>query len=229
MLLAIDSATTFISLALHDGEQVIAESSWRTGNNHTVELAPSISQLLERAHSSVTDLTGLAVCIGPGTYSGLRVGVSLAKGMALARNLPLVGISTLDILAASQPPAQISVLITVAGAGRARVVAGQYHWRKGRWRAKAEPQNTDWDALLASVEGTAVITGEVDADGRAAIQAAADAGAAVSLAPAAVRVRRASFLAEEAWLRLKEGDGKSTFPAAQVVPLYVRTKDSPVS
>ena len=92
-LLAIDTATQFISLALHDGQQMLAEQTWFSENHHTVELAPAVRMLLESARLTAADLTALAVSIGPGSYTGLRIGVALAKGIAGARRLPLVGMS----------------------------------------------------------------------------------------------------------------------------------------
>lgn len=226
MLLAIDTATHAISLALHDGSRLLAETTWTTANNHTVELAPAVHALLSRAGLTVYDLTALAVTIGPGTYSGLRIGVSLAKALASARNLPLVGISTLDSLAAGTGQFSGGLIVT-AQAGRGRVIAAAYRWTKGRWKMRTEPQNLDWDALIASIDGACLLTGDVDEAGRAAIAAANDAGKAITLAAAAARLRRAGYLAEEAWERLNTADGKGYFPAAQVVPVYVKTKDTP--
>lgn len=226
MLLAIDTSTQMISLALHDGAQVRVEETWHTSNNHTVELAPSIQNLLQRADASPSELTAVAVSIGPGTYSGLRVGVSLAKGLAGARDLPLVGVVSLDILALAQPQFD-GELIVVAGAGRTRIVAGRYKWRHVRWQATEEPQNTDWSALLTSMRAPVIISGEVDDAGREAIHQARAAGSPVTLAPPSQRIRRAGFLAEEAWLRLRNAAEGVKFPAAAVTPIYIRTKDSP--
>src|SRR4051812_14773720 len=129
-LLAIDSATQFISIALHDGQQMLSEQTWFSENHHTVELAPTVRALLAQSRLAFADLTALAVSIGPGAYTGLRIGVALAKGIAAVGNLPLVGISTLDILAAGQPQST-GALILVLPAGRGRVVTARYHWRKG--------------------------------------------------------------------------------------------------
>src|SRR5688572_11606960 len=106
MLLAIDTATHLTSLALFDGRSLVIEESWQAASNHTVELAPAIVKMFERIDTSMDGLTALAVCTGPGTFTGLRIGVSLAKGLAAAREIPLVGLSTMDILALSQPPLQ---------------------------------------------------------------------------------------------------------------------------
>lgn len=222
MLLAIDTATQTMSLALHDGAQLVLEETWHTSNKHTVELAPAVQAAMERAGNP--PLTAMAVSIGPGTYTGLRVGVSLAKAMASARRLPLVGISTLDILAATQPPFS-GVLVTVVQAGRSRVVRATFQWSKGYWRIRDEAAILNWNEVLHGFNDMTLITGEVDDEGREAIRLAQTLGANVTLAPAAHRLRRAGFLAEEAWLRLQ--DKEADYSAASVTPIYVKTKDSP--
>jgi tRNA threonylcarbamoyladenosine biosynthesis protein TsaB len=224
MLLAIDTATQTMSIALHDGRNLLAEKTWHTANNHTIELAPAIYRLLEQCDVGIPRLTALAVSIGPGSYSGLRVGVALMKGLASTRKLPLVGISSLDTVAAAQPHYQ-GGLIGVVQAGRGRITIGRYQWRKGRWTPRGEPQLMDWETLIASIDGTAHIAGELDEQGHLALSEAADNGVPVTIVPAAFRLRRAGFLAEEAWERLKSG--KDNFDSVRVVPIYVKTKDSP--
>lgn len=222
MLLAIDTATQTMSIALHDGAELLLEDTWQTSNNHTVELAPAVRAALARAGKPT--LTAMAVSIGPGTYTGLRVGVALAKAMASAQNLPLVGISTLDILALSQPHFP-GTLLTVVKAGRGRVVAATYRWRKGQWAMQGEAEIFAWDALLERQKGAVMITGEVDEDGREAIERARQTNPQLTLAPAPRRLRRAGFLAEEAWQQLRVD--RTAHVAARVTPIYVKTKDSP--
>ncbi len=224
MLLAIDTATQMMSLALHDEHNLLAEQSWPTHNQHSVELAPAVRTILDHSGVSVTDLTALAVCIGPGTYTGLRIGVALAKGMAAARNLPLVGVTTTDILAAAQPQST-GGLVVVAQAGRGRIVAATYQWRKGRWAARGEQQLMDWPTLLTSIDGPATLSGEIDAEGHAALDKAKAEGVPVTVASSAFRLRRAGFLAQEALLLLQTE--KTPHPADKVMPVYVQTKDAP--
>jgi tRNA threonylcarbamoyladenosine biosynthesis protein TsaB len=231
MLLAIDTATQNISLALHDGGELLYEQTWRSVNQHTVELAPAVEHMLGRLGD--TPLAALAVAIGPGTYSGLRVGVSFAKAIAAARRVPLVGVTTLDILASAQPHFQ-GGLVAVVQAGRSRVVAASYQWRRGRWVARVEPQTMDWETLLNTIDGPALISGEIDADARARLAQARLDGMPITPVPAAVRLRRAGYLAEEAWLRLRAGISEegaesdpTAFDPARIVPVYARTKDSP--
>lgn len=228
MLLAIDTATRVMSLALHDGRELISEQSWHTGNRHTVELAPAVHNLLAVCEAAVEDLTALGVSIGPGSYTGLRIGVALAKGMAAPRGLPLVGVTTLDTLAAGQPYYQNSSgLVAVVQAGRGRIIVQSYRWRKGRWTSHAEPTLMAWESMLESVDGPASITGEIDEEGMEAITTAQNRGVPVTIAPPAHRLRRAGFMAEIAWERLNEaGEDLSAFESARLAPIYVKTSSS---
>lgn len=213
-----------MSLALHDGRKLLAEQTWHTANNHTVELAPAVRALLDRCEVGFEHLDALAVSTGPGSYSGLRVGVALAKGIASARGLPLVGVSTLDTLAAGQPYYQGGLLVVVQ-AGRGRIIVARYQWRKGRWGSRGEPQLMQWDTLFASIDGTAYLTGEISDDGCAALSQAQENDVPVTLVPSAYRLRRAGFLAEEALARLRANP--TGFEAARLVPIYIKTQDSP--
>ncbi len=178
---------------------------------------------MARSGVTVDQLTGLAVCTGPGSFTGLRGGIALAKGIASARALPLVGLSSLDILAAGHPQAG-GGLIAVVQAGRGRVIAASYQWRKGRWKARSEPLLMSWEMLIASVDGPAALTGEVTEEGLQMLQAARSSGVPITVSAGALRLRRAGFLAEEAWSQLHARSAEA-FQADQVVPVYVKTKD----
>lgn len=226
MLLALDTATRIISLALHDGRTLLAETTWHTDNNHTLELSPAVERLLAQCGVTTEQLTGLAVSIGPGSYSGLRIGLAMAKGIAAVRHLPLVGLSTLDIIAAGQPYTQgQGALITVVQAGRGRVIAGRYRWGKGRWQPRGEPDLMDWETLFASIDGTASLTGEINEAGFAALAEAQAKEVPVKLVSPVYRLRRAGFLAEAALEQLQSNP--TGFDPAHIVPIYVKTKDIP--
>ena len=150
MLLAIDTATPTLSLALFDGYQVHAESTWRTVNRHTVELAPAIQKMLTGLQLSPSDLTALAVSQGPGSFNGLRIGFSVAQGLALALNIPLIAVPTLDITVAPQPSFKGN-LLAVAQAGRGRIVACTYRWRTSAWVSMNDTRIDSWDHVLAAI------------------------------------------------------------------------------
>ena len=132
MILALDTATRWTGLALHDGKRVVAEQGWSSKYTQTVELTPAVDRLLATADVKVADLRAIAVAIGPGSYTSLRVGLAVAKGLSLAHQIPLIGVPTLDIISAAIG-LRTGSLVVVVEAGRKRVIAGTYRWqeRKG--------------------------------------------------------------------------------------------------
>ncbi|HVA23880.1 MAG TPA: tRNA (adenosine(37)-N6)-threonylcarbamoyltransferase complex dimerization subunit type 1 TsaB [Chloroflexota bacterium] len=122
MLLALDTATHYASVALHDGERLLAEQTWLANHDHTRTLLPHVQALLADAHAGMDSLSALAVALGPGSFNGLRVGLSTAKGLAIALKLPLTGASTLELLAAEYDLAEVAM-----NASRGRV----YRWSTG--------------------------------------------------------------------------------------------------
>lgn len=98
-VLAIESATNVAGLALVAEEKVIAEATLNTGKTHSQRLMPMLARLLEEAELELADLDGIVVSGGPGSFTGLRIGMATAKGLAYAAQKPLVTVSTLDSLA----------------------------------------------------------------------------------------------------------------------------------
>lgn len=219
MLLAMDTATRMLSLAVHSGDSILAEQTWQAPNNHTTQLAPAIAHIVQNAGLTMNDLTALAVVTGPGSYTGVRIGVSMAKGLAAFHSLPLVGVTTLDTLAAGQPKYD-STLIAVVRAGRGRVIAGRYRWNYTQWVPRGEPRLLTWTELFETIDGRATIAGEIDAAGRAAYADAVNNAAQVEFAPPVYSLRRASFAAEVAWTRLRESPSDA-FAAVTVLPIYI--------
>jgi tRNA threonylcarbamoyladenosine biosynthesis protein TsaB len=217
MLLAIDTATRTISLALLADHELIAESSWRTAENHTVELAPAVDAMLKQAGVAPIDLRAVAVTLGPGSFTGLRIGMSVAKGLALAAAppLPLIGVPTLDVTAAGQPHI-VDRLYAVSQAGRGRINACLYTWNEDSWRSAGEPFLTTREDLGACLDAPAQIGGEIGEAGRAVL---ASLGERVILSSAAHALRRAGFLAELAHARLAAGQ---TDNPATLAPAYLR-------
>ncbi|GBD11681.1 tRNA threonylcarbamoyladenosine biosynthesis protein TsaB [bacterium HR23] len=101
VVLAIDTSTRWAGVALLTPEGRGWELAWHSPQNHSAELAPAVHALLERAGMTLEHLTGIVVALGPGSFSALRVGLGFAKGLALGRGLPLVGIGTLAVEAMS--------------------------------------------------------------------------------------------------------------------------------
>jgi len=220
MLLAIDTATQTLSLALHDGQRIRAELTWDTENAHTIELAPAIVELLHRIGIEPRALTRIAVAQGPGSFSGLRIGIGLAKGLAMALAVPLIAVPTLEIVAAAQPPFNGN-LLAVAQAGRGRVCAGRFTYENGEWMASDQAEIVAWDRLIEMLDAstTWLIAGELDNTARTIIAASRKL---LRIAPAHLALRRAAVLADLAWTRRETAGG----PVA-VIPIYVNQPGVP--
>jgi len=201
--LSIDTASEMASVALSQEGVLQAEVTWRCRRNHTSELLSTIDRLLTQAGASKGDLTAVFACTGPGMYTGLRVGVSTAQGLAYALKLPVAGVGRLE-LDAYQHAAFPGRIIAVHRAGRGELAWAAY--RSLPWREVTAPR-LDWPAdVVRKARGAALFCGEVD-DELAALVAEASGGRAVVASPAA-SVRRAGTLGELGYRRLVLGEGQ---------------------
>lgn len=217
MILALDTSTRTASIAIYgEKEGVVSELTWRSSNHHTVELTPYLDLLLGQ---NPNELAGIAVALGPGSFTGLRVGLSLAKGFALAQGIPLIGIPTLDALAYSQShqPLPICALLE---AGRGRICAALY---------EEVTLHRVSDYLLTTVEGLSseitrptLVCGEIDEMGRAILEKRL--GDRAVIVSSAGSLRRAGYLAELGWERLQRG--KVDDPRT-LEPLYLHHPEIP--
>ena len=224
MLLAIDTSTQILSIALHDGASLRAECSLIAGRRHSALLAPMIKQIMADTAAHINDLTALAVSVGPGSYTGLRIGVALAKGMAAVNDLPLVPATTLETIAAAQDDRSFDeTLIATVPAGRNRAIWAEYRRQDQSWQEQRPAQINSWQDLLATCSQPGLISGEIMEAGLRAIHAAMANGAQIHLLPPSERLRRAGYLAEIAWRRLRDSEAERPFPADKVMPIYLKT------
>lgn len=225
MLLALDSSTKQAGIALYDGPRgLIAEHNWHSANRHTEELMPAAEAMLAQAGTRPADLVAVAVALGPGSFTGLRVGLAAAKGLALANDLTLLGISTLDVTAyphQSQP----APVIAVIQAGRGRLFWAPYAHGPGGWAAQSAPALSDVAALAATIVRPVVFVGELTPADRKALTDLLGRARANFLGPA-LALRRAGCLAELAWARYQAGERDD--PAA-LSPLYLQQPDGSVA
>jgi len=215
MLVAIDTATDQASLALHDGFRVRMEHTWEAPRRHTSELAPRLAEAIEQLDLAPKQLSGVAVTKGPGSFTGLRIGLSVAKGLAVAQSLPLVGVPTLDVVAAAQGRDRRQ-LAAILKAGRGRVSVAIYRWQFGGWQVQEEPRLTTWANLEQEIAEPTLFCGEID---RLGAEVIARLGDRAVLLPSAWRLRRAGFLAELGWRRLNQGDVDDV---ASLTPIYLK-------
>ena len=222
MLIAVDTSTAQMGLAVYDGTQVLAETTWTSLQHHTVELAPALARLLNRSGISMEMVSALGVAIGPGSFTSLRVGLAFVKGLALARHLPLVGIPTLDIIAAAQPPGK-HPLVAVIQAGRGRIAFSRYKYTKNGWQTEGPAHSGTADELADEIESPTHVAGELSAEDR---QRLARKRVNVLLASPALCVRRPAVLAELAWMRWQAG--KNDDPAS-LAPIYLHSAGTPLA
>ncbi len=214
MLIAIDTSTRLIGVALYDGVQIISEMVWLSQQYHTVELAPTVSALMERAGIPLSELKVVAVALGPGSFTGLRIGISLAKGMALAGRLAIVGVPTFDILAAAQPPGDLP-MATVLQAGRSRLAVGWYKNYSGKWKSDHQIQVLTPRELADRIKSPTIVCGELSEAERRIFKRKRKN---VILATPAQSLRRPSYLAELGWRRWQKG---MTDDPATLAPNYL--------
>jgi tRNA threonylcarbamoyladenosine biosynthesis protein TsaB len=215
LLVAIDTATRFAGLALYDGEMVRSEASWLSNRNHSIELAPTMVRMLDRQGLGAADISAVAVSTGPGSFTGLRIGLSVAKGLAEACDVPILGVPTLDILAFSHAE-QRRPIWAVIQAGRERLCVGRYERRRGRWRQRGEIELTTLEQFAESVTGRCLICGEL---AQAEIEYVLEhSDEDIVFATPSQSVRRPACLAELAWRRFERGESDDL---ATLAPIYI--------
>ena len=217
MLLAVDTSTAQVGLAIHDGAQVIGEYAWRSSQRHTVELAPAVSELLTRCGFTMDDIRALGVALGPGSFTSLRVGLALVKGLALARHIPLIGIPTLDVLANAQPSSKLPLAVAIQ-AGRGRFAVGWYKSSRNRWQAKGDARVVTVEAIMDEVKSPSIVCGEFTVEVRRKLEN----NEHVRLASPAASVRRPAVLAELAWARWQKGEVDDE---ASLAPIYLHVAE----
>jgi tRNA threonylcarbamoyladenosine biosynthesis protein TsaB len=195
-ILAIDTATDQAGIALFDGERLF-ERSWPGSRQQTVTVLPQIDLLLAEAGIGLSQVGLVAVTIGPGSFTGLRVGLSIAKGIVIAESCAIVGLPTLDV--AAEPHLRAgSRCVVVSPAGRGRVIWAAY----GLDDARSSPENSSFDAFVGQLDQYRdwLVVAELTSEQRGVLQ---EAGA--KLAPLATSFRRAGMLAEMGQARWERG------------------------
>ncbi len=209
MILAIDTATRMISVAVAEPRVVVAEASWQSENNHTTELAPAVAKLLGNQA-----IEAIVVAIGPGSFTGVRIGLGFAKGLALARNIPLIGVRTFEIAVYALPPEERQA-IAVLQAGRSRVIWSPCSIGAAGWVAASDGEVGTWDEVAEAASGGQVVIGEIDPVGSSILQ-----GAGVRFINS---IRQAQHLAAIGWERWQAGQLDS---AATLMPIYAHQPKS---
>ncbi len=188
MLLAIDTSNEWTGIAFWDASGLRAETTWASGRQHTEQIPAQIDLLTRQLGIDQSALSVVAVATGPGSWSGLRAGMSLAKAIVFARKIPIIGITTLDALAQSQR-GRAGTVLTLMRLGRDRYAAARYHDTPDGQVREGEIGTYTLDEVRELALG-ALVTGDVPPTLEG-----------VTVAAATDRQRRAAYLAELAWAR----------------------------
>ena len=215
MELAIDTSTHFASIALSHKGDLIAELTWHSEQNHTIELVPNIASMLNQMNINSESLAAIFIAKGPGSFNGLRVGMSTAKGLAFALNIPIVGISTLEIEA--YPFAFTMLPIRpVHNAGRDEIATALYQQDRD-WHRIEEEHITNIDMLCQYIEEETLFCGEIPP--LVVQQLQQRLGKSAIIPDPNTRLRHACHLALLGWQQLNK---VSKDDPATLQPLYLR-------
>ncbi len=216
MQLAIDTSTDTASLALVRERHVLAEFTWRCGQNHTRQLLPNLEHLLRQFELGPAEITGIIVARGPGSFNGLRVGISVAKGLAFSLGIPIVGISSLEAEAYQHAETGLPVC-PIFNAGRGEIATAMYHKRDGEWLQLADEDVTTVDVLCSGIATRTIFCGEYVPTIAPQITELLKGKAVIP--SATTSIRRGGFLAELGLKRLEAGDIDEP---ATLQPVYLR-------
>jgi tRNA threonylcarbamoyladenosine biosynthesis protein TsaB len=216
MHLAIDTSTDTAGIAVAHEFNILAELTWSCGQNHSVELMPRMKQLLEQRRIKFEDIEGIVVATGPGSFNGLRVGVGTAKGLAFSLDVPVVGISTLEMTAYAHSLSGLPVC-PVINAGRSEVAAALFQQIDGEWQKLKTEHITTVAELCKETDKQTIFCGELTP---AAIdELTTTLGERAVIPSPATRLRRCGFLAELGYIRLQKEDYDN---AAALQPIYLK-------
>lgn len=161
-VLAIDTSNYTLGIAVMDEEKVVGEYMTNIKKNHSVRVMPAIETLLMDCDLTVKDLSKIVVAKGPGSYTGVRIGVTIAKTLAWTLNIPLVGISSLEVLAAGVGRYFSGSVSPLFDARRGQVYTGLYQYEKAELitvKADRILQSQDWVRELVEREEPILFVG----------------------------------------------------------------------
>ncbi|MDO9333458.1 MAG: tRNA (adenosine(37)-N6)-threonylcarbamoyltransferase complex dimerization subunit type 1 TsaB [Dehalococcoidales bacterium] len=216
MLVAIDTSTDIASLALVEDRLTLAELTWRSGRNHTIQLLPNLAHLLKLVGKDASSLTGVIIAKGPGSFNGLRVGISAAKGLAFSLNIPIVGVSSLEVEAYQYAVTGLPVC-PVFNAGRGEIATALYQNQTTGWRQLGDERITTVEQLCVEIQGKTLFCGEyVPTISSQLVSRLAEKAV---IASPTTDLRRAAYLAELGMIKIAAGE---TDNVATLQPVYLR-------
>ncbi len=223
ILLGIDTSTFFGSIALVNTEKVIAECSLNVHKTHSGRLLPGIQSMLQDTEIALNQIDGFAVTIGPGSFTGLRIGLSTAKTLALATGKSIAGIATLDVLAEGIC-SNSSLISVILDARRGELYTSLYRNNSdGRIARLTDYLALSPAALLATIHEPVLFVGDGIPLYKDQLQK--DCEQKVSFAPAEFNYPRASVLCR---LALSKFLSQETMHPRDIQALYIRPSDAEI-
>ncbi|MCF8065028.1 MAG: tRNA (adenosine(37)-N6)-threonylcarbamoyltransferase complex dimerization subunit type 1 TsaB [Desulfarculaceae bacterium] len=219
MILALDTSLAAGGVALADGSRVLAQAMLKPGPGDSRRLLPAIQKIMTQAGASRSDLTGLAVTIGPGFFTGLRVALATAQGLALGLNLPVAGVSSLRLLAANAPAGRRTVW-ALADARREMLYAACFAQDGEAFQRREEDMAITPERLLPLLKPPALLLGP-----GARLLDPADLAPGLDLAPVSCDLPSPGLLALIGGRRLAQGKGLAPH---QLRPRYCRPSEAEV-
>jgi tRNA threonylcarbamoyladenosine biosynthesis protein TsaB len=222
-MLSVDTSTERCGVAIIVAGRVQAALSLNHGETHSRFLLDAIDSLLALSRMALDDIDAYAVTRGPGSFTGLRIGISTVKGLAFATGKPIVGVSSLEVLA-GQAGEDADLVCTLMDARRNEVYWCIYRRQGGILRPVTDEQVGAVDDMIDRIDGPCIVIGQAAA--LYAEKIAKSAKHAVRWAPVICNDIHPSMVAELAWKRFQQGqwDDVETF-----VPVYLRKSDAEIN
>ena len=223
-ILGVDTSTSCGSLGIINDNRVVAEYALLRDETHSTRLVPAIQALLKETRLGLDEIDGMAVSLGPGSFTGLRVGLSAVKGLALAAKRPVVGVPTLDALASNLPFTPY-VICPIVDARKGEVYTALYKdEEKGRVEQLTPYQVLSPLELLEEIPSQEIIfLGDgVEVYGKLIEERL---GAKALFAPPHLRFLRGSTVAEIGLQRFNRGEKDDI---SSLVPIYIRQSDAEI-
>ncbi|MBD3385015.1 tRNA (adenosine(37)-N6)-threonylcarbamoyltransferase complex dimerization subunit type 1 TsaB [candidate division KSB1 bacterium] len=159
-ILGVDTATRVCGVALSDGPELVAESRLNLKNVHQRKIIGMIDRLLKESEITLKDLSGMAISIGPGSFTGLRIGLAVIKGLLLTHSVPLAAVPTLEALAA-QARIKEGLICPLLRARTDTVYAALYERKQNKDTLVKAPEVMPVQALTQFIPGSAYLTGDL--------------------------------------------------------------------
>jgi tRNA threonylcarbamoyladenosine biosynthesis protein TsaB len=215
LAVAFDTSSELAGVALFEDGLLLAETTWRTRRNPSRELLPSLDWLLGRAGRAKEHIGALFICSGPGSYAGLRVGMSTAKALAFALDACIVGVGRLEADAEPLVPLTRHRVVAVHAAGRAELAWAAYQRGQGDEIAELQaPRLGHLEALLRDLKPEDLVCAELRTLDAGTQEALAGAGTLVEVP--STRVAAVARIGQLRWVAGAVGNPDT------LVPLYLR-------